>query len=59
MVLMVQVYIIPFFYGNKESTTLLASIFTQLTNAQQHYMHISYTRFHPNWAVNVEYTDMN
>jgi hypothetical protein len=47
------------FYGNKESTTLLASIFAQLTNAQQHHMHISYTRFHPNWTVNVERTDMN
>lgn len=31
-----------------------APIFVKLTNAQRHYVQISYTYFHPNRAINLE-----
>jgi hypothetical protein len=34
-------------------------IFTELTNAYQHYVHTSYTELHPKWTINVASTDSN
>jgi len=42
-------------YTFKNSVAFSAHVFMTLTNAGQHYVHSSYTEFHPNHAVNVEH----
>jgi hypothetical protein len=43
----------------KYSVAFPVPIFTKLTNAQQHYVQIACTEFHPNWTKNVENTHRN
>ena len=34
-------------------------IFVKITNDQQHFMQISYTKFYPDWTVNLEGVHIN
>jgi len=42
-------------YAYKKSVAFSAHVFMTLTYAWQHYVHSSYTEFHPNHEVNVEH----
>jgi len=35
------------------------AIFTEHTSTKQHYVEISYTKFHINWTINMEVTGSN
>jgi hypothetical protein len=39
---------------SRKNTASPARLFTKLSNAQQQYLHTSYTEFHPNRTINVE-----
>jgi len=43
-----------FICAHKKSVAFLAPIFMKLTNVEQHYDQIPYTKFHADWANNLE-----
>jgi hypothetical protein len=43
-----------FTHSSKKNTPSPARLFTKLSNAQQHYLHISCTEFHPNRSIYME-----
>ena len=45
-------------YAHKKSMAFPAEIFMKLTNAQQHYVQLSYTTFHPSGTINLGSTNM-
>jgi uncharacterized membrane protein len=54
-----NVNVISFTIKEKYSVTFPVLILMKSKNAQQHYVHISYTKFHPDWTKNVENTYRN
>jgi hypothetical protein len=48
-----------FIYARKKSMAFARLIFMQLTNAQQHLVQTSYTKFQPNKIINAESIDKN
>ena len=42
-----------FIYAHKKSVAFLAPLFLKLTNVEQHYIQIPYTKYHAGWANNL------
>jgi len=48
-----------FVYDRNKGMAVPTPIFTILKNTQEHYIHISYTEFYSNRALNIETTNRN
>lgn len=46
-------------HSSRKNTASPARLFTKLSNAQQHYLHISCNESHPNRTINVESAQVN